>query len=460
MALAMALTFWLHSQLRVLWPQLKALPEFSTYATLALLAFPIWLVLAAAMDLHSTLDRPRSVGGLLADLVKLHVAGFVWLAVAQFLTQSVINRSAAVLFVVCSLVLMFVERLMLRSWARYQYARGHGQKRILLVGQPSGRLADFLADVRREPLAPAVVGLLQPLTTEPGLSLPPPNELSDLSILGTVTDLPTVLHQRPVDQVMFFPPCNHPEAHQEALAACEALGVTANFSVNLVQLAQARPRVSSRYRHPFVSFDVAPKSPEALAVKHGLDLLLAAALLLALLPLLLLVALSIRISMGSPVLFSQERAGLHGRPFRMWKFRSMRPDAEATRSSLAAINEMHGPVFKASADPRITPLGRWLRRSSIDELPQLLNVLSGAMSLVGPRPLPLSEQAQIRGWQRRRLSMKPGITGLWQVSGRNDLDFNEWMLLDSQYIDEWSPALDFTILVRTIPAVLSRRGAS
>lgn len=459
LASAMALTLFLHGHLRAVWPQLKALPHPSSYAALALLAFPLWLVLAAAMDLHSTFERARSLGALVADLVKLHLAGFVCLAVAQFLTQTAINRSATLLLMGCSLGLMFVERLALRGWARYQHGRGHGQQRLLIVGQPSGRMADFIRDVRGEPLAPALVGVLQPLVSDGDLSLPPPRGLDDVPILGTVGDLSRVLHEHPVDHVMFFPPCNRAEALTDALAVCEALGVTANFSVNLVQLAQARPRVASFCRHPFVSFDVAPKSPEALAVKHGLDFVVAGLLVVAGLPLLLLIALAVRVSMGRPVLFSQARAGRNGRPFRMWKFRTMRPGAEAERASLETLNEMQGPVFKATADPRVTRLGRLLRASSLDELPQLFNVLAGTMSLVGPRPLPLPEQAQIRGWQRRRLSMRPGITGLWQVSGRNDLDFEEWMLLDLQYIDEWSLALDFTLLLKTGPAVLSRRGA-
>lgn len=459
LAAAMALTLAVHGGMRHVWPQLRALPEPASYAALALLVFPLWLVLAAAMDLHSTFERSRSLGGLAADLVKLHVVGFACLAVAQFLTQTTINRSAIVLLMVCSLVLMFVERLALRSWARYQHARGHGQQRFLIVGQPSGRMAGFVADVRGEPFSPALVGLLQPVSGDDSLSLPPPRGLDGVPVLGTLGDLSRVLHEHPVDHVMFFPPCNRAEQLTEALATCEALGVTANFSVNVVQLAQARPRVASFCRHPFVSFDVAPKSPEALAVKHGLDLVLATALLLLLAPLLLVVALAVAVSMGRPILFSQARAGLHGRPFRMWKFRTMGRDAEAERPSVESLNEMQGPVFKAAADPRVTPLGRVLRATSLDELPQLFNVLTGTMSLVGPRPLPLSEQAQIRGWQRRRLSMRPGITGLWQVSGRNDLGFEEWMLLDLEYIDGWNLSLDFTILLKTAPAVLSRRGA-
>jgi lipopolysaccharide/colanic/teichoic acid biosynthesis glycosyltransferase len=217
--------------------------------------------------------------------------------------------------------------------------------------------------------------------------------------------------------------------------------------------------VSEQYGAPFISYEVAPKAPEALAVKHALDLLVAVLLAASLSPLMVLVALAIVVRMGRPVLFAQERAGLNGRRFRMLKFRTMVRGAEERRDDFLGRNEMDGPVFKLADDPRVTPLGRVLRRLSLDELPQLLNVVAGDMSLVGPRPLPVREQTEIRGAHRRRLSMKPGITGLWQVSGRNDLGFEDWMRLDLLYVDTWSLGLDLRILLRTLPAVLFSRGA-
>ena len=174
-----------------------------------------------------------------------------------------------------------------------------------------------------------------------------------------------------------------------------------------------------------------------------------------------IVALIIRITSPGPVVFRQRRAGKHGKPFVMYKFRSMSNDAEMRRAELEPFNQMSGPVFKVEADPRITPFGRWLRRSSIDELPQLVNVLLGDMSLVGPRPLPLYEVEKFENTaQRRRLSVKPGLTCLWQISGRNRVrDFRDWVKLDLDYIDHWSLGLDFKILLRTIPAVLLGSGA-
>jgi lipopolysaccharide/colanic/teichoic acid biosynthesis glycosyltransferase len=192
-----------------------------------------------------------------------------------------------------------------------------------------------------------------------------------------------------------------------------------------------------------------------------LDLLISFVLVLVLAPLLVAVAIAIKVTSPGTVLFLQERVGLNRRRFRIYKFRTMVPDAERLMPSLVSMNEASGPVFKIRDDPRITPIGRLLRRSSIDELPQLFNVLKGEMSLVGPRPLPVRDyQGFNEDWQRRRFSVKPGITCLWQVNGRSAISFEQWMLLDLQYMDEWSLWLDIKILARTVPAVMRGSGAA
>ena len=175
----------------------------------------------------------------------------------------------------------------------------------------------------------------------------------------------------------------------------------------------------------------------------------------------LLIAVGIKLTSPGPILFRQGRSGLNGRPFTMLKFRSMVTNAEQRKAELAALNEMEGPVFKVTNDPRVTRIGRFLRRWSIDEWPQMVNVLRGDMSLVGPRPLPVDEVLRFDDFaDRRRLSVKPGLTCLWQVNGRNDVPFDDWMTLDLQYIDRWSLLLDLRILLRTVPAVLRGQGAT
>jgi exopolysaccharide biosynthesis polyprenyl glycosylphosphotransferase len=197
-------------------------------------------------------------------------------------------------------------------------------------------------------------------------------------------------------------------------------------------------------------------------LKGIIDRTLAFLLLIPSSVLFLIATIGIKLTSPGPVIFRQTRAGLHGKPFTMYKFRSMHSDAEMRRAELEVFNEMSGPVFKVDNDPRITKFGSWLRRTSIDELPQLINVLRGHMSLVGPRPLPIYEVEKFENAaQRRRLSVKPGLTCLWQVSGRNNVsDFRDWVKLDLQYIDNWSIWLDLLILLKTIPVVLLRKGAS
>jgi exopolysaccharide biosynthesis polyprenyl glycosylphosphotransferase len=450
---AMTLAFVAHHALQGLVPLLREPPAYKQYAIVTALAVPVWLVLTMAFDLDRIYDRVWTRGQLTASLLKLHAAGFTALTILIFLTQSVVNRSLMVLFLVFSFGLMLGGRLLLLQRRWHQYATGLARDHWLLVGAPGPRLEAFIAGQEAGEFPPQWIGRLsgEPAAGVEDGRLPP--RLGDLEVL------PSLLGRHAVDLVVFFPPHDDPALVATALVACEEAGIPAAFPLALGQPGQAPPRVSRLRGHPSILFEVAAKPPHLLALKHAADFLLALALLLLLFPLLLLVGLAIFVTSGRPVLFAQERAGLHGRSFRMLKFRTMRRDAEQRREDLLARNEMDGPVFKVRGDPRVTRLGRLLRRFSLDELPQLVNVLLGQMSLVGPRPLPTEERRQIAGPYRRRLSMKPGITGLWQVSGRNTLGFDEWMRLDLEYVDRWTLSADLRILARTLGAVLRGSGA-
>jgi exopolysaccharide biosynthesis polyprenyl glycosylphosphotransferase len=456
--ISLALAVIVQAELRRYIPSLRAPARFQEHASLVYAMLPLWLSLIVLFRVHLAVPQQLGQAELLVRLVKLHLTGLCALALLQFLTQSIINRSLVALFLGCTFALMYVQRSGQIAWSRYQHQRGTGQARVLLVGRPSRRMAELVRSALARPNPPCFVGYLEAPLGAAALSMPP-DDAPTLERIGTLTDLPRLLHEQPVDHVMFFPPAHRPESVRDELLACEEVGVTASFSVDLVQLSEAAPRVTSHYDHAFVSFEIAPKRPDALALKYGLDLICALVLLILLAPLLLIVAAAIWIDSARPILFVQERAGLHGRAFRMLKFRTMRVGAETEQPALREVNEMSGPVFKLREDPRVTRVGAFLRRTSLDELPQLFHVLTGTMSLVGPRPLPLSEQAAIRGWQRRRLSMKPGLTCLWQVSGRSDVDFVDWMLLDLQYIEDWNLWLDLVVLLKTVPVVLFGRGA-
>ena len=208
-----------------------------------------------------------------------------------------------------------------------------------------------------------------------------------------------------------------------------------------------------------VTIDTGSMSGPTVLVKRAFDVSISLTLLLILAPLFAAIALAIRLTSPGPILFVQERVGLNKRLFRLCKFRTMIPDAEEKLAELESLNEVNGPAFKIKQDPRITPIGAFLRKHSLDELTQLINVLRGDMSLVGPRPLPVRDyRGFTEDWHRRRLSVRPGITCLWQVGGRNSIPFERWMELDMQYIDQWSLLLDFKILLKTIPTVLKGSG--
>jgi len=246
----------------------------------------------------------------------------------------------------------------------------------------------------------------------------------------------------------------------EAILACEREGVGTAISLDLYNPKIATVRQTNFNGIPLLEFDTFRAKQWQLFVKRTLDILIALIGLIACMPLFAVVALAIKTTSRGPILYRQTRCGLNGRKFTLYKFRSMIVGAEMKRRELEKMNEMNGPVFKIKRDPRITPVGRILRKFSIDELPQLWNVLKGDMSIVGPRP-PLPVEVEIyEVWQRRRLSLKPGLTCIWQVSGRNKVDFDRWMAMDLEYIDHWSLWLDFKIMFKTLFVVLFGYGAS
>ncbi len=271
----------------------------------------------------------------------------------------------------------------------------------------------------------------------------------------------TLLHRESVAVVVFeIDPSLHLQT-AEAIRACENEGIEAWVAADFIATTMTHPKFDLFLGRPLLVFRTAPEASWPLLCKGAIDRVGAFFLLLFFAPVLLAISAAIYLKEGAPVIFSQSRSGRHGRPFLMYKFRTMVTEAEQKKEELRLFNEMSGPVFKMEHDPRVTPLGRWLRRTSLDELPQLWNVLQGEMSLVGPRPLPVTETERFIDFaQRRRLSMKPGLTCLWQISGRNSIsDFADWVRLDLEYIDTWSLWNDIRILCKTVPAVLLRSGA-
>lgn len=340
-----------------------------------------------------------------------------------------------------------VVRLLLRHRVHERRATGR-IPRWLLVGSGEGA-REVIEAARRHPhVGGIIVGMVAEDHAEGG----------EVPWLGSVGDLPAVLASNVIDEVVVtFDPGDWAKL-EGVVAACAEQGKTVRIPVSSLSPTLLKGRLEEFHGAPMWSILATPEHRLGMAVKRVFDVAAAAIFLILLAPLFGATALAVLAADGRPVLFRQWRGGLHGRPFRMVKFRTMVDGAEEMRSDLMVDNERVGPIFKIVDDPRITPLGRWLRKSSMDELPQLWNVLMGHMSIVGPRPQPLEEVESYDLWHRRRLSMRPGITGLWQVEARHDSSFDTWMDRDFAYIDGWSLWLDAWILAKTPWAMLRLPG--
>ena len=366
-------------------------------------------------------------------------------------------RALAYFGVLCFLLIGGYRALLcLFVWGIRQW--GLNVRHVLLVGanERTFRLVDTIFHHAR--FGYTIIGILE---DEPARLHHLKQWERQVPHLGGFHDLDRLLNERVVDEVhICLPVRSCYELIQSMAHYCVSLGVSVRMVADLFPLRIATSKMHRIENVPMLSLSTVPENPLPLAFKRLIDVLGAAFLLVMLSPVFLLAAIAIKLDSPGPVFFRQERVGLNQRRFRMIKFRSMVADAEARKKDLEHLNEADGPVFKIRNDPRVTRVGRFLRRTSIDELPQLLNVLAGEMSLVGPRPLPPNEIERHSWDQRRRLSVKPGMTGLWQVSGRSDLPFKEWLELDLAYIDSWSLFLDFVILLKTFRAVFRGQGAA
>jgi exopolysaccharide biosynthesis polyprenyl glycosylphosphotransferase len=428
-------------------------------ATLPFLLFAALLV-AAWLGLVSRRSRgPAPVHeSLRRVLSERYARALIALALATLGAEVLLGGFPGRLFAAVGLGGLFalpLVHLPARALLRRLGRRGLGARRTLVLGN-NARALEFVERVRRDPRHEVhLVGALD--AADPRRAGAP--SLDGVPTLGTTDDLREVLARHAVDEVVVFLPMrSFYGLVEEALDVCATAGVTVRLPSGAFEARGAKPHLSHLADAPFATYSSGPRNAWALAAKRGIDVFGSSLLLLAFSPLSLLIALAIRLTSKGPIFHVQTRAGLRGRPFGMIKFRTMVPEAEAMRKHLEAHNEVSGPVFKMRNDPRVTPVGRWLRRFSLDELPQLWNVLRGEMSLVGPRPPIPEEVRRYDWWQRRRLSMLPGLTCLWQVRGRNDVPFERWMELDLEYIDRWSLRLDLLLLCWTIPAVLRGGG--
>ena len=440
-----ALALWLAYQFRAEWflPYFEKgeIETFSSFAWLYLVIIPVTPFI---LELQGYYKRPifpprRETAWMLVKACTLMT--FV-VILSMFFLKETLARTVIMLFGPISFALLFLSEEITRKIFRSRYAQTQLRKRVVLVGSPEDTLR-----IRKD------------LITGGTDALDIVGEL-DINESG-VKELVALLHKQSPNSVIINAKHTFFGQIEKAVLACEREGVEAWLVADFFKTQISRTSLDDLHGRPVLVFRSAPEASWQGVGKQTLDLIGAAILLALASPIFLIVAAAIRATSKGPIFFRQERCGLHGRPFTMLKFRSMVTNAEQLQDELNALNEMAGPVFKVANDPRITSVGKILRRFSFDELPQLFNVLRGEMSLVGPRPLPVYEVERFDDpSHRRRLSVKPGLTCLWQVSGRNNVnDFREWVRLDLEYIDNWSIWLDVKILLRTVPVVLTGNGA-
>jgi exopolysaccharide biosynthesis polyprenyl glycosylphosphotransferase len=447
------LAYLVRAKLLVFWPSIwSGTPQlFPTYGILLAGTLPILLgSLYVAGGYY--MPRLHGVMNILAAVLKgFALSTISVLAFAFALRDQTFSRAIVAGYLVLSFGGFFLIRLTARELMLISNRQGRGMINAVVVGTGPGAKTIGNALQFRPYLGYRLTGFV----SVPDESNPDP----DVPTLGTVDELPQLVDDQVVDAVFFGTSLDVTARHERTIWKLEEVGKTVHLRGDAVGVMLSRTLVGEFEGVPLLTLSSTPADPVLLGVKRAIDVVASLAGIVVLSPVLAATAAAVKLTSPGPLLFAQERVGLHGRRFHMLKFRSMFQDAERRKQDLLAQNEMDGPVFKIKNDPRITPVGRWIRKFSVDELPQLFNVLRGEMSLVGPRPPLPNEVDEYQRWHRRRLSMKPGLTCLWQVSGRNDIDFEQWMRLDMEYIDNWSLFLDMKILFRTIPVVVFAKGA-
>lgn len=442
-----AVSFWLAYELRASdfvtvtlgQPAIAPFEEFFWHYLVLIPVSPLVLEAQGFYDRPLIAPRRHTLMPLLKGCLFISVG----LTLALYFSRLQIARFVPIGFGVIAFGLVYLKEELLMIALKRKIAQSQFRRRFILLGTPA-ETAAMRAEIQQRP--------------ESGVEIVRELDLKEVQLEGFVH----LLHEHSINGVILSTRHAHFDRAELVVNACELEGVEAWLVADFFKTNISSTTLDDFYGRPVLVFRSTPEASWQSVIKQVVDFVGALVMLLIAGPLLMIpAAILIKLTSKGPVFFKQQRSGLNGSPFTIFKFRTMGTNAEQIKHELAAMNEMTGPVFKITHDPRITPLGKWLRKFSIDELPQLFNVLRGDMSLVGPRPLPVDEIKRINDMaHRRRLSVKPGLTCLWQISGRNEIkDFDNWVRLDLEYIDNWSLWLDFKILLRTIPAVFCGSGA-
>jgi len=423
------------------------------YLFLLLIIIPAWSILFIYFKLYEPF-RIRPFWLDILKIVKVVSFGMLFLVVMVFfLKLDYISRLFLIIFGLINFTLLSLVKLTIRLSAASFRRKGYNYRMVLIVGTGAGASEVSKIISENEHWGFKITGFL-----ENGDSTQT-TVIDKNKVIGKAENILSIVTERVVDEVIFAVSAISLEKYEKLFLQLEEQGIKTRLAFNFLPHVNATAHFENFHGVPLLTFSTTPQDALPLAIKRLFDITISSLVLTLTAPISLLSTILIRLTSPGPLLFKQTRIGLNGRKFTLYKFRSMVENAEESQKNLAGLNEMDGPVFKMKNDPRVTQIGRLLRKFSIDELPQLINVIKGEMSIVGPRPPIPSEVKKYDRWQRRRLSMKPGLTCLWQVNGRSHTSFKEWIELDLNYIDNWSLALDMKILLKTIPVILFSKGA-
>ena len=434
---------------------LEPLLDIRYHAWILLVVFPVWFGLLVQFDLYRSIPA-RANREILTSVFLVHVIGGIIVAAFLFLFEPQgHSRGLFLNFIVFSALFFSTQKLALKAFYRNRMKNGQLLRHVLVVGTGE-KSRNFIRLVRQhEDWGFKVVGVLSMGERENV------EEINGSRIIGDLDELVEICTKETVDEVVFCSEGDSRKNREETISRLEEMGIKIRMVLDSIQLPFARMELGIFHgKLPILTLHHGHLKEEWLLIKRCMDIaggVVGLAILAIMFP---SIAFAIKLESRGPIFFGQDRVGANGRIFRCWKFRTMLADAETRKKDLTHMNEMNGGMFKIRNDPRVTRVGKFLRRVSLDEWPQFWNVLHGEMSLVGPRPLPLGDIERYEGWHRKRLSVRPGLTGLWQVNGRNKVDdFNEVARMDVRYIDNWNLWLDIKILVKTIFTMFSGHGA-
>ena len=425
---------------------------WSDYWVIAIIIILVWRGLLGYQEAYLG-QRFTSLRSEILVVTKTVIFGSLIVLTVAFMIQSKVPRSLIVMFAVVNWSLLCIEKALLYQFIQNIRRRGKNIKKALLLGTEEIAKA-FINSVSSYPdWGIQILGLIG----NEGYNIG--QEMFGYKVVGHTADIRELLHLNPIDELVVAVSVEDLGKMSDVMAICDEEGVPVRIISSFFKDLISKAKADTIHGLPIIKFSSVERNDFEASAKKAMDVSVSAILLVLLLPVFAIIALLIKWDSPGPVFYRWKILGLNKRPLVSYKFRTMVERADDLKGDLLAKNEMNGPAFKMNNDPRITRVGKWLRKLSLDELPQLWSVLKGDLSLVGPRPPLETEVEKYEGWQRRKLSVKPGMTGLWQVSGRNEInDFDDWMRLDMKYIDEWSLWLDVKILFRTVWVVVRGTG--